>query len=175
MPIAYHRVREPGLKIHSATPAPYQGLQGQGQNGQLPHQAGDPSNNFQCSLFKDWLLRDKKLFDKHIVYYMKNMIIQSSSLKSKLERLSLYNEEVVVMSLVIVNMYLSMQGTLINFCNKRYMYKEATKGYNLTDKDQDISKQQYSERNTGTIGGDYLQFTTELWRPAVYGEMHMEE
>eukprot|EP00957_Ditylum_brightwellii_P056484 4281731-Ditylum_brightwellii.AAC.1 len=63
----------------------------------------------------------KRVLDEHRVDYAKHTIIQSSDLKTKLEGLGLRRDEVTMMSLYIVNMYLSVGLKLIKKALQHYM------------------------------------------------------
>eukprot|EP00957_Ditylum_brightwellii_P179047 13638480-Ditylum_brightwellii.AAC.1 len=90
----------------------------------------------------------KKVLDDHGVDYAKHTIVQSSDLKEKLEKcglkqnkaLSHYARNLPDAAKETINMCMDvvqfgMKSTLIQFKGKYYVYKGATKGKELSDKD----------------------------------------
>eukprot|EP00957_Ditylum_brightwellii_P092278 7025784-Ditylum_brightwellii.AAC.1 len=75
------------------------------KNGQYPMRLVIPATNFAATFSKIGYLGIKKIFNDNGVRYNKYTIQQALNLKQKLEKLNLQKDEVMIMSLDIVNMY----------------------------------------------------------------------
>eukprot|EP00957_Ditylum_brightwellii_P028189 2128856-Ditylum_brightwellii.AAC.1 len=82
-------------------------------NGEYPTRLVIPATNFTATFLKVGYIAIQKVLDRNRVDYNGFIIVQSSDLKEKLEKLGLTKDKVTMMSLDIKNMYPLVRVKLI--------------------------------------------------------------